>query len=109
MSLDRIQVVRNFTSHFVHLMVLDAAPTTAYEDAGVPEKALMDKLQRVGRLVVVLPANTAVTIDDPQGIKYTVTNPANFPSLVYPIPVINGHRVVKFSGTGTLQIIIYAD
>lgn len=109
MSLDRIQIDRNFTSHFVHLQVLTANPTTPYDNAGIPERALMDALQRVGRLVIVLPANSAVTVDDPQGIKYTVSNPANFPSLVYEIPVINGHRIVKFSGTGTLQIVIYAD
>jgi hypothetical protein len=109
MSLDRIQVVRNFSAQFVHLQVLDAAPTTPYEDAGIPERAKMDELQRVGRLRLVLPAGAAVTVDDPQGIKYVVTNPANFPSLVHEIPIINGHRIVKFSGTGTLQIIIFAD
>ncbi len=69
----------------------------------------MDNLQRVGRLRVILPASSAVTVTDPQGIKYVVTNPANFPSLIYDIPVVNGHRIVKFSGTGTLQIVIFSD
>ena len=109
MSLDRIQVVHNFTTQFVHLQILDAVPTTPYEDAGVPERAKMDELMRVGRLRLILPANSAVTVDDPQGIKYVVTNPANFPSLVHDIPVINGHRIVKFSGAGTLQIVIFSD
>jgi hypothetical protein len=109
MSLDRVQVVRNFTSEFVFLQALDGTPTTPYDKASAGIKAQMDVLLRVGRLRLILAANTAVTITDANGVAYTVTNPAAYPTLVHEVPIINGHRVVKLSGTGTLPVVILAD
>ena len=109
MSLDRVQVVRNFTTHFVFSQALDGTPTAPYTKASSAIKLEMDALQRVGRLRVILAAEAAVTITMPNGVGYTVTNVAAMPTLVHEIPYINGHTLVKFSGSGTLLVVICSD
>lgn len=107
--LDRIQVVRNFTSQFVFLQALDGTPTAPYTKAAAGVKTQMDTLQRVGRLRLILAAEAAVTITDAAGVAYTVTNVAGAPTLIHDVPVINGHRNVLLSGSGTLPVVILAD
>jgi hypothetical protein len=107
--LDRIQIVQNFTTQFVFLQALDGTPTTPYDKASAGIKTQMSAFQRVGRLRLILAASAAVTITDANGVAYTVTNAAASPTLVHDVPVINGHVNVKFSGTGTLPVVILAD
>lgn len=109
MSLDRIQIVRNFTTQFVFLQALDGTPTAPYDKASAGIKLQMDTMQRVGRLRIILAAAAAVTITDANGVAYTVTNAAGAPSLIHDVPLINGHRVAKLSGSGTVPVVILAD
>jgi hypothetical protein len=109
MSLDRVQVVRNFTTHFVFLQALDGTPTAPYAKASEAIQLEMDALQRVGRLRLILAAEAAVTITMPNGVAYTVTNVAAAPTLVHEVPYINGHTLVKLSGSGTIPVVICSD
>jgi hypothetical protein len=109
MSLERIQIVKNFTTQFVFLQALDGTPTTPYDKASAGIQAQMAAFQRVGRLRLILAASAAVTITDANGVAYTVTNAAAASTLIHDVPVINGHVNVKLSGSGTLPVVILAD
>lgn len=109
MSLDRVQVVRNFTTNFVFSQALDGTPTTPYDKASEAIKLEMAALQRVGRLRVILAAEAAVTITMPNNVAYTVTNVAGAPTMAHEIPCINGHTTVKLSGSGTIPVVILSD
>jgi hypothetical protein len=101
--------VRNF-SHFLALaQALDGTATSPYDAASAGKKTILDAMQRVGRIQIVLAAGQAVTITDSDAGTYTVTNPAAFPSLIHEVKIINGHKNVKLSGSGTIGVVVLAD
>jgi hypothetical protein len=109
MSLERVQQLRNFTSQVVVTAALDGTPKTPLEFAAGAVLVALGTLQRVGRLRIILAAGAAVTITDALGTAYTVTNAAAAPTLVHEVPVINGHKTVRLSGTGTVPVVVLAD
>ena len=109
MSLERVQVLKNFTTQVVVPQTLDGTPSSPFSKATGDVLAALGTLQRVGRLRVVLAATQAVTITDAVGTAYTVTNPSGAPTLIHEVPVINGHKNVKLSGTGTIAVIVLSD
>lgn len=108
MSLDRIQVVRNFTTQVIVAVTLSGTPTAVFAGLSASQLAALATPKRVGRLQVVIPKTQAVTVTDLLGGAYTVTAGADVP-LFYDIKVINGHKDVLFSGTGTIAVVVYAD
>lgn len=110
MSLDRIQIVQNFTKQVIVSQALNATPATPYSVATAGQKTKLDTIGRVGRLRVIIPASQALTVTDPDGGAYTLTNPAGVAPIIHEIPIINGHLYVKLSAaSGTVAVVVLAD
>lgn len=109
MSLDRVQVVKNFTSFLVVAQTLSSTPTSPYDAASAPKKDILDQMKRVGCIEIVIPAGQSVTVHDAHGGSYTVSNPATFPSMVHTVNLVNGHKQVRLSGTGTVGVVVFSD
>jgi len=109
MSLDRIQVVCNFTNFIAVAQALSGTPTTPYAAATAGQKAILDTIGRVGCLDIVIPATQSVTITDAAGVSYTVVNGSATAPLVYRVPIINGQTKVLLRGSGTVTVVVLAD
>ncbi len=110
MTLERVQVVKNFTRQLIISQALVATPATPYSVATAGQKTILDTIGRVGRRKLVIPANQAVTITDQNSGAYTVTNPAGAQTLVHVIEIINGHlNVLLSAANGTIAVVVLAD
>lgn len=109
MSLDRVQVVRNFSSIFTVSWALTGSPLTP---ASKYVQAQIDRLgtnKRVGRLRLLIPAGATVTMTDQDGVTSTITTIAAISTTIVDIPMINGDALLGFSGSGTLVVQVFAD